>query len=90
MDNREKLIELITKKHVYYKETFSTPNGKLVLDDLENDCYLNRSTISDGSNVDPYQIAFREGQRSVILKIKNLMSDEQLKRLGVEDATKES
>lgn len=80
-DNRQRLQEMIEQRHVFYKETFETPSGKKVLDDLEDSCYLHRSTITDQSSVDPHQIAFREGQRSVILKIKNFISDKQLKQI---------
>lgn len=80
-DNRAKLIELLKKKHVVYKETFGTPSGKKVLEELSKDCYMSRSTITDSSTVDPYLIAFREGQRSVVLKIINCMSDKQIKEI---------
>lgn len=83
--NRDKLIEQVKQRHVSYKETFASETGKLVLKDLTDACYMTRSTITDGSTVDPYQIAFREGQRSIVLRITNLMSDAQLKNLGDED-----
>lgn len=85
-DNTAKLREMMIEKHTKYKDTFSTINGEWVLRDLEKDTYVNRSTITDSTNVDPYQIAFREGMRSVILKIRNYMSDELIK-LGEKNAS---
>ena len=84
MDNKSKLIDMLKERHVYYKDTFSTPCGKKTLSDMEASCYTHRSTITDQSSVDPYLVAFREGQRSVVLKIKNYMDDEQLKKMGVD------
>lgn len=88
--NRDKLIEEVAKRHSIYKETFSSATGKKVLEDLEDSYFINKSTIRDTDNVDPYRIAFLEGQRAVVLRIKNLISDKQLKQLGVKDASKKS
>ena len=71
-------IEAIKKRYHMYKETFSTPTGIEVLKDLQKECYINRSTITNPSNPDPYITVFREGQRAVVLKIQNLMSKDQL------------
>lgn len=49
-----------------YKSTFDNPLGEIVLDDLSTDCFINEVTLVQG---DPYQTAFREGRRSVVLKI---------------------
>ena len=65
---------MLKEKHAFYEETFGTKSGKLVLEDLEKDAYINRSTISDGGNIDPHQIAFREGIRSIVLKIQNYIA----------------
>lgn len=86
--NRDKLIELYRKRHVAYKETFSSDNGKEVIKDLEEVCYVKRSTVSTTNVIDPYVLAFREGQRSIMLRIQNMMSEDQLKQIGVEDASR--
>ena len=84
-------IEEVKKRYQMYKETFSTPTGKEVLADLQKSCYINRSTITAKSAPDPYLIAFNEGQRSVVLKIQNLMSDEQVKAIEArEEAIKKA
>ena len=84
-DNKNKLIELAKKIHVLYKDTFDTPNGKLVLEDLENKYYVNKSTSGKDEQIDMFLRGMREGERVVVLYIKNMLSDKQLKRLGVEE-----
>jgi hypothetical protein len=49
-----------------YLRTFDTEDGKIVLKDLEARCGYNAVSHVAG---DPYETAFREGQRSVILAI---------------------
>lgn len=49
-----------------YLRTFGTEDGETVLKDLEARCGYN--SVSHVAN-DPYETAFREGQRSVILAI---------------------
>jgi hypothetical protein len=83
-ENREKLIKLLTERHIFYKETFDTESGQKVIEDLEKDYYVNNSLINTTNVIDPYVIAFREGQRSVILRINNLRSDKQIKAIGGE------
>jgi len=51
-----------------YKTTFSTKEGERVLADLES-AYYHRSSFSK----DPYETAFNEGSRAVIVRIKNLI-----------------
>lgn len=48
-----------------YKKVFRSDEGKHILSDLMDVCGLNRSSFS----TDPIQMAFYEGQRSVILRI---------------------
>ena len=54
-----------------YQSTFDTKEGKRVLDDLKS-AYYHRGSYQK----DPYETAFREGQRSVIIRIINLMKED--------------
>ena len=54
----------------FYRITFATNEGQEVLADLES-AYYHR--ISYGK--DPYETAYKEGQRSVILRINNLIKE---------------
>ncbi len=54
-----------------YKTTFSTKEGERVLADLES-AYYHRSSFSK----DPYETAFKEGQRAVIVRILNLLKED--------------
>ena len=60
-------------RKIVYSETFAVCNGA-VLEDLQNKFFVFSQTIND-EEPSPYQLAFREGQRSVVLYIMN-----QLKR----------
>lgn len=55
-----------------YQNTFDTPEGKRVFADL-NSAYYHRSSYTKD---DPYETTFREGQRSVIIRIINLIKEE--------------
>ena len=78
-DQISKLKDHYEKQYSLFASVFNTPNGEKVIAQLERDCYLNRSTISDTNKIDPCQIAFREGMRSVILKIRNLSNESNFK-----------
>ena len=52
-----------------YETTFSTKEGERVLADLES-AYYHRSSFTK----DPYETAFNEGSRAVIVRIKNLIN----------------
>jgi hypothetical protein len=54
-----------------YEITFDTSEGKRVLADLQS-AYYHRGSYSK----DPYETAYREGQRSVIIRILNLIKEE--------------
>lgn len=54
-----------------YKNIFSTPEGKLVLEDLEKTHHIYSSTFA-GQDSDV--TSFREGERNVVLRIKVLMA----------------
>ncbi len=51
-----------------YQTTFSTKEGERVLADLES-AYYHRSSFTK----DPYETAFNEGSRAVIVRILNLI-----------------
>ena len=55
-----------------YRITFDTQEGKRVLDDLTSD-YYHRSSYTKG---DARETAFREGQRSVTIRIINLLKED--------------
>ena len=54
-----------------YKEVFTTTQGERVLGDLGARFCLESSTFS----ADPYETAYREGQRTVLLFIKSMIRD---------------
>ncbi len=54
-----------------YLVTFSSPEGAQVFADLKT-AYYKRGSYSK----DPYETAYREGQRSVLIRILNFMEDE--------------
>tara|TARA_R110002072_G_scaffold95277_1_gene210142 strand:+ start:135 stop:347 length:213 start_codon:yes stop_codon:yes gene_type:complete len=51
-----------------YQTTFNTKEGERVLADLES-AYYHRSSFTK----DPYETAFNEGSRAVIVRILNLI-----------------
>ena len=65
-DQIEKLRSLKTD----YINTFSTENGKKVLEDLEARCFVNNTTF----NGDVNQMIYSEGTRSIILHIKSMIN----------------
>lgn len=55
-----------------YKKMFQdSPHGQAVLEDLKAAHHFYSSTIA--SPVDPYFMAFREGERNVILRIMTIL-----------------
>lgn len=63
-----------------YREVFNSSPGKVVLEDMQK-AWMNR--VSHVPN-DPYTTAFREGQRSVVLRI-GWMLDPKLKLEDIEE-----
>ena len=53
-----------------YKITFSSKEGEKVLADLTS-AYYHRSSFKEN----PYETAYREGQRSVLIRIINLIKE---------------
>lgn len=84
-NNRQKLIDLLTEKHAQYKEVFTSPSGLKVIKDLEDKYYINKSTSGKDEQIDMFTRGMREGERTVVLYIKNMISDEQLKQIGDKD-----
>lgn len=52
-----------------YAETFTTGWGLQVLEDLKDGFHYNRPMFGLGGAAEGLELAFREGQRSVILEI---------------------
>lgn len=48
-----------------YKRLFDTEDGKIVLKDMARSCHFDDSTFTG----DPYETAFREGERHLFLRI---------------------
>lgn len=67
-DTAEKDLKLLAGD---YKQTFTSKEGERVLEDLEQ-AYYHRISFSR----DPYATAFNEGQRAVIVRIKNLLKED--------------
>ena len=55
----------------FYQITFDSNEGQQVLADLTS-AYYHRSSFTK----DPYDTAFKEGQRSVIIRIINLLKEQ--------------
>lgn len=55
-----------------YQEAFSTPAGRIVLEDLARFFgFASRSMADHPDEIRPYVLAYREGQRSVVVHIGN-------------------
>lgn len=72
--------EEIEKTREAYAFLFGETDGDTVLEDLEARFHIHAPTFS----ADPYETAFREGQRSVVLFIKNMMTTYKLPE-GIEN-----
>lgn len=66
----------IKKLQEAYKIVFESDNGKEVMKDLEKRCHYNATTNVRG---DSHESAYMEGQRSVLLFIKNMLLNDKLK-----------
>tara|TARA_B100000427_G_scaffold259450_1_gene223559 strand:+ start:164 stop:400 length:237 start_codon:yes stop_codon:yes gene_type:complete len=65
-DKQEKLLEQIRQS---YQKVFTTPEGVIVLKDLENRTGIHHSTFDP----DPYKAANLEGMRAVTLFIHSML-----------------
>ncbi len=54
---------------ILYKKVFGNEDGKKILEDLENAAGYHRSNF----NTDPHEMAFREGGRAFVVRIKQLI-----------------
>ena len=54
-----------------YKRILETDDGEVVLKDLEHRFHINASTYSSEAT----DTAYREGQRTVVLFLKNMLAD---------------
>ena len=66
----------VNKLKEYYKMVFESDDGKIVMTDLEKRCHYKVTTIVRG---DSHESAYMEGQRSVLLFIKNMLLNDKLK-----------
>ena len=57
-----------------YRLAFGSDDGNVVIDDLEKRFHCHSPSFSP----DSHETAFREGQRSVVLFIKNMLIDQSL------------
>ena len=69
-NNNKEILKLINN----YKICFSSDEGKKVISDLEKRCH-EFVTTHDKSN--SHETAFLEGQRSVLIFIKNMINKEE-------------
>jgi len=67
IENRQRLIDAA-------KEIFNMPAGEIVLDQLKQKSGFNISNFSS----DALEMAYREGQRSVVLYIIDLLTDKKV------------
>ncbi len=65
--NKKDIKQLV----IHYQTVFKSEGGEKVLDDLEKRCGFNTTTHIKG---DSHESAFLEGQRSVVLFIKNMLN----------------
>lgn len=68
--------EQINKLKEEYKIVFESDHGKVIMADLEKRCHYNATTNVRG---DSHESAYMEGQRSVLLFIKNMLLNDKLK-----------
>lgn len=69
-----KRMEMIQALRDAYRTIFENEDGDHVLDDLESRFHIHMPTFDSHTNTE--QLAFREGQRSVVLYIKGMLIDD--------------
>ena len=72
--NEDELIESQQRLTDAAKEIFNMPAGEIVLDQLKQKSGFNLSNFSS----DALEMAYREGQRSVVLYILDLLTDKKV------------
>ena len=73
MESNKQLENLVKKLRDNYQYIFNTYEGKDVLSDLEKRCHYHSTTNVKG---DSHESAYMEGQRSVLLFIKQMLQKE--------------
>jgi hypothetical protein len=66
-------MDHLKKLKISYKNIFESDDGKLVMSDLEKRCHYHATTNIKG---DSHESAYMEGQRSVLLFIKQMLLKE--------------
>ena len=70
METNKQLENIIKKLKDNYQHIFNTDEGKEVLSDLEKRCHYHSTTNVKG---DSHESAYMEGQRSILLFIKQML-----------------
>ena len=70
MQDEKAVHAYIKKLQESYKHIFTSDEGKEVLSDLEKRCHYHTSTNVKG---DSHESAYQEGQRSILLFIKQML-----------------
>ena len=65
-----KAEEVAQHVHQAYMDVFTSPQGQVVLQDMAKAHFFDRSTFSS----DPLKMALREGERNVVLRIRDLVN----------------
>ena len=73
MEANKQMENLLKKLRENYQYIFETDEGKQVLTDLEKRCHYHSTTNVKG---DSHESAYMEGQRSVLLFIKQMLQKE--------------
>jgi len=73
MQSEKQMESFIKKLKESYQYIFNTDEGKNVLSDLEKRCHYHSTTNVKG---DSHESAYMEGQRSVLLFIKQMLQKE--------------
>jgi hypothetical protein len=80
MDNKQakKRLRKPVDRAISYQSTFATPEGQKVLFDLMKEHHMIGSSFSK----DAFEMAFKEGERNVVLRILNIL------KINVDDLAK--
>jgi|TARA_B100001094_G_C18188762_1_gene805673 hypothetical protein len=66
MENEVNPEEELKRLHAMYANFAQNAVGQIVLDDLKKRFHFNSTTVKTGT-IDPHELAYAEGQRSVVL-----------------------
>jgi|TARA_R110002050_G_scaffold155743_2_gene283734 hypothetical protein len=76
MTTQEELIKKSQTTKSNYEQLFKSYTGTEVLNDLSKRFFVFTSTIPTGK-IDPYELAYAEGQRSVVLWLLSMKEPEE-------------